>query len=283
MEPPPSDEFTEWATSQLKITPDSQSDRNWININVGAARSAIQDHPFLVKVQQFIAENRAGAKPSKINIVGDDFTLYVKSFDSVISKLFRTNVLENNNFPNPPNGGWVDFSNIFDRLNDLVRTTITCRFFDEPRRISEAVVAIAQEYGLRSVIKAQAKDVGYYAYHVYVSVPAVLVDQEWRQFERNVQFEIQVTTEIQYVLYDLTHKFYEEERHKTRTDEVDWKWSRNSARFSVSYVSHSLHLLEGLIQRLYEDAEIEAGKESNREPPLIDESRPDAISTEPRQ
>ena len=191
-----------------------------------------------------------------------------KSFESVVSKLFRANFLENKNFPNPPDDGWIDSSNLFDRMNDLVRTVVTCRLFNEPQQISEAVTEIARACGLTSSIKSQARDVGYYAYHVYVRIPTNLVDQEWKEFEANVQFELQVTTEMQYLLYDLTHRFYEKERHEKAEPQASWKWDHKSPRFSASYISHSLHLLEGLIQRLYEDAKTDLSIDDNSKPDL---------------
>ena len=59
MKPPPSEEFAEWAASHLKIDPRSQADKNWINANVNAARSALQEHPFFERIQRFLTENRA--------------------------------------------------------------------------------------------------------------------------------------------------------------------------------------------------------------------------------
>ena len=71
-----------------------------------------------------------------------------------------------------------------------------------------------------------------------------------------MSFEIQITTEMQYILHGLTHIFYEKERHQESTRDEAWKWKYNTSRFAASYISHSLHLLEGMILRLYEDVTI---------------------------
>jgi hypothetical protein len=38
------------------------------------------------------------------------------------------------------------------------------------------------------------------------------------------------------MLYDLTHRFYEKERHEKPTEQHDWKWDHKSPRFSASYI-----------------------------------------------
>ena len=260
MDPPPSDEFAAWAAAHLHIDPKSQADKNWINTNVSAARSHIQSNWILARIHDFISDNHAWNKVSPLNIITTDLEFNIKSFDSIMSKLFRINILDNEQFPDPPKAGWVDSTNLFWQINDLVRTTVTCRFFDEPKKISGALADIAREHDLEVVVKPQAREVGYYAFHIYIRFPLILLNQQWEEFDASVQFEIQVTTEMQYLLYALTHRFYENERHQKLSDQVDWRWSHDTPRFSATYISHSLHLLEGLIQRLYEDAGNDRGE-----------------------
>lgn len=128
-----------------------------------------------------------------------------------------------------------------------------CRHIDEPEKISNLIRDICQKFSLPCRINAQAKEHGYYAYHIYVSLNVELTRRDWETFEENVQFEIQITTEMQYMLYALTHVFYEAERDKLDVNRDSWKWDYKSSKFSASYLSHSLHLLEGLLLRLYED------------------------------
>jgi ppGpp synthetase/RelA/SpoT-type nucleotidyltranferase len=145
---------------------------------------------------------------------------------------------------------------MFGRVNDLVRSTIVCRHIDEPAKIAQQITTKAASLGLKASSRAQTKDEGYYAHHVYVSIPTNLMDQSWQEFGEAVLLEIQVTTQMQHMLYELTHRFYDRERNlPPRDDAGSWKWDYRSARFSASYLSHTLHLLEGMILQLYEDTE----------------------------
>jgi hypothetical protein len=56
-----------------------------------------------------------------------------------------------------------------------------------------------------------------------------------------------VTTQLQEVLRGLTHTFYEEQRATESRKTSKWKWEVRTNRFRVSYLSHTLHLLEAII------------------------------------
>jgi ppGpp synthetase/RelA/SpoT-type nucleotidyltranferase len=187
MKPPPSEEFAQWAVAEPKINPQDQADKNWINTQYQRGKIRNSEPCVFREVQSFLTENRAKNKASAINIIGHDFALDTKSFESVVSKCFRANIPDNSVFLTPPEGGWINSLNLFDLLNDLVRATVTCGYFNESRQISEAVANIAREHDLEVVIKAQARDVGYYAYHVYVRVHLTLVNQQWEELEAKVQ------------------------------------------------------------------------------------------------
>ena len=94
-----------------------------------------------------------------------------------------------------------------------------------------------------------------------------LVDQSWQQFGEAVLLEIQITTEMQHMLYELTHRFYDRERNLSPKDPHSWKWDYRSARFSASYLSHTLHLLEGMILQLYEDTDEQSAQQAQQGEP----------------
>jgi hypothetical protein len=71
------------------------------------------------------------------------------------------------------------------------------------------------------------------------------------QTQALVEFEIQLTTQMQEVLRDLSHSFYEEKR-LSQDDDRQWKWDHKSALFRSSFMGHTLHLLEGVIVELRE-------------------------------
>jgi len=161
---------------------------------------------------------------------------------------------------------------MFGKINDLVRSKIVCRHINEPAIIAQEILKLAQGVNLKASGRAQTKDEGYYAHHGYISVPVSLVNRAWQEFEESVRFEIQITTEMQNMLYELTHTFYDKERHIVPKDPHSWKWDYRSARFSASYLSHTLHLVEGMILQLYEDIEREkhagSGAANETEPSL---------------
>jgi ppGpp synthetase/RelA/SpoT-type nucleotidyltranferase len=250
------EDFAEFSRSALKFDVEDKSLQNWINTNIETARSRIQQHDIVTFLEDLVASNQASLHRLPINIVSRDFQLYVKGYSSIVSKLYRANVLHNRRFEKPPKGGWITPDNMFGKINDLVRSTIVCRYIDEPAKIAQQIMAKAAALGLKASSRAQTKDEGYYAHHVYVSIPTSLMNREWQEFSVPVVLEIQITTEMQHMLYELTHRFYDKERNLApNDDEGSWKWDYRSARFSASYLSHTLHMLEGMILQLYEDTE----------------------------
>ena len=250
------DNFREWALGELGFDIEDPSFQTWVDTNVRNILLTLQDHRLLGEIQQFLLANQAGSHRRSINISGVELQILTKSFKSIRSKLFRINVVENHLFPEPPSeGGWVAPHNLYERLNDLARATIICRHIDEPRKISNELKQIGEACGVKVRVKAQAKELGYYAYHVYFSFPVQLVTREWAQSEKTVDFEVQITTQMQYILYELTHVFYDAGREVSEGSEDTWKWDYKSPKFTASYLSHTLHLLEGMIVSLYEKLE----------------------------
>jgi len=54
--------------------------------------------------------------------------IYTKNLDSLVVKAYRKNVLNNGNFPNPPNEGWITPENWLETVKDIIRTTITVKY-----------------------------------------------------------------------------------------------------------------------------------------------------------
>ncbi len=196
------------------------------------------------KVWEAEYEQRMGAKLFTGNA---DPNLQIKSYESVVEKTFRQNILLNTNFPNQPQKGWLDYSSIYEQFNDLVRGSLVCKFIDGPEFVAKAIVAYAAEHELESRQYSHERDDGYYAYHVYVKFPVSIFDLSFNKSERMVEVEIQLTTQLQEVLRSLTQRHYETERLKRNPDRGKWKWDFSSSRFKVGYLSHALHLLESVI------------------------------------
>ena len=147
---------------------------------------------------------------------------------------------------------------LFTYLNDIVRGMLVCRYIDGPAFVAEALRAHAEDVGVQSRYASRQNDAGYYAYHFYVTVPIEINTIDWIAEHVNLQVELQLTTQLQEVLKDLTHGFYEEVRVLPAPLGDDWKWQFETPRFKGSYIGHSLHLLEGIILAL--KREVETGK-----------------------
>lgn len=255
---PTFEEFGAFCKQTLGFDIDDRSLQTWVNTNIQSARTQVEQHSFVAFIEQLVIDHQVTSHRLPINIVSRDFQLHAKSYPSILSKLYRMNVLNNRRFDQPPKGGWINPRNMFGRINDLVRSTLVCRHIDEPAKIAQEIIKKATALGLKANSRAQTKDEGYYAHHVYISIPVNLVDQSWQEFAEALLFEVQITTEMQHMLYELTHRFYDKERNVAPKDPHSWKWDYRSARFSASYLSHTLHMLEGMILQLYEDTEEKA-------------------------
>ena len=170
-----------------------------------------------------------------------------KPFKSAVDKSFRVNVLWNDSFPEPPKHGWVNAENLCYYFNDVIRTSIVCRFIDGPMFVTDQLMTLAKELDLERRRYTQEREEGYYAYHFYVKFPVNVVGFDWEQTMATLEVEIQVTTQLQDVLRDLTHSFYRESRLSSKKDSKKWKWSFRSNQFRIGYLSHALHLLESII------------------------------------
>ena len=170
--------------------------------------------------------------------------LHKKPYSSMIDKSFRMNAVENTNYPAAPVNGWVVPDNWFERMNDTIRTTLVCRFLDGPDHICQEIQQHAGECALPCHYSARGRDEGYYSHHLYISFLVNILTTH-SSTEQSIDLEIQVTTQLQDILKNLTHRYYTQDRSAPSTK--DWKWEFRTNRFRARFLSHSLHLLEALI------------------------------------
>ena len=64
-----------------------------------------------------------------------DFQLYVKSYPSIVSKLYRMNVLTNGRFDKPPKRGWITPRNCSGGSGTL--SLYVRRRIDEPAKVAD--------------------------------------------------------------------------------------------------------------------------------------------------
>jgi hypothetical protein len=170
-----------------------------------------------------------------------------KSFESLIIKTYRKNVLENDEWPDPPDSGWITPDNWFAQLNDLVRSTLVVKYLDGVLFLVENLELLAKELGAVCADKLESRDEGYYAAHFYVAESHEIPTADWKTIRTPVQVEIQVTTQVQEVIRQLTHQDYAERRIRQHLVEPQWQWRYEDEEFVPNYLGHVLHFIEGLI------------------------------------
>ncbi len=245
--------YDAWVLKELDIdlTLDTQI-RQYDN-DIVTAKSTVTSHPFFQNLAGFVEDccmdykDQVGA-----DLLMNKFELSIvsKTYKSSINKSYRMNIVLNKNLPGPPSSGWISPENWYEELNDLLRTRITCKFIDGPQYLSNRLTEYAATHGLDLNFRSQQKDGGYYAYHCYVHIDVPLLKHSATGrvvYDVKMSVEIQLTTQLQEVLYDLTHPIYEALRVKPEQDPSAWKWDYKSDRFKSGYMGHTLHMLEAII------------------------------------
>lgn len=174
--------------------------------------------------------------------------IYSKPYESLINKSFRKNVLSNNNFPLEPTCGWITPENWFNKIKDLLRTTITVRYLDGVEFIANKIKELAEKNNFIFTVDFEAREEGYYAAHINIEGKFNIVGNDWDEKEIEFPIEIQVTTQLQEVIKALLHKMYEEVRTLPAIEKNQkWQWDYKSLEFSSNYLGHILHYMEGMI------------------------------------
>lgn len=171
----------------------------------------------------------------------------IKPYKSFIEKTYRFNVLNNQKWPNEPNGGWIFPEKWFLKINDLVRTTFVVKYLDGVDFLVQKITDNCRTCNLTPDISWEARNEGYYAVHINVrqsyKVPSInLLDTQ----NINISFEIQITTQLREVIKRLLHTYYEDKRKGIINNEK-WQWDYRSDEFSTNYLGHILHYVEGMI------------------------------------
>lgn len=176
--------------------------------------------------------------------------LHTKSFDSFLLKTFRQNVLNNKNWPEPPNDGWLLPENWFSRINDTVRTFFVVKYLDGVNFLADHLSERGKAAGYDCRVDFEAKEEGYYAAHFYIRFPCEVPRENWDTKDVDISVEIQITTQLQEVIRHLLHKHYEQRRVDFLPPDVKWQWDYRSEEFAANYLGHILHYVEGMIMEV---------------------------------
>ena len=182
----------------------------------------------------------------------DEPRIYIKPYASFLEKTYRKNVLNNPNFPNnPPNNReWILPENWLSEITDIVRTQFVVKYLDGIEFLANKIHDVANEHSEECRIEFEAKEQGYYAAHVDVRLQFEIPKMPWGTEKTVGTVEIQITTQIKDVIRTLLHKQYESARLQTQTSDERWKWDYKSDLFTLNYLGHMLHYVEGMIMKL---------------------------------
>jgi ppGpp synthetase/RelA/SpoT-type nucleotidyltranferase len=173
-----------------------------------------------------------------------------KTYDSLVDKLFRFNCVENPSFPDPPDKGWCRVDSAFGTINDIIRTMCFVAYADGPAFLANQIESCAAAHSLPVSVRAHAEEKGYYAHHVYVRFDVPVLSPHTGLFEQaSTAVEIQIATQLQGALREVTHVLYERER-LSGAGLGEWKHDFASGRFRAAYMAHSLRFIEAMIVEL---------------------------------
>lgn len=253
--PKPSlDDYLLSAARELGFADDPLSAERAYEINLRSARGDVEAGEVLrglVDALKAMTLDYPGGNPDLLfnpAIKYEEFKLYQKPFKSAIEKLYRNNIFYNRNYPNPPREGAIEIVHLYQRIDDLVRTRLVCKYMDGPRYVCDALSRHCTAHGIRSKFREISTDAGYYAWHFYFQVP-IVISLLGRVENTNMWIEIQLSTQLADVIGTLTHGLYEARRAgRAASERQYWKWDAASQMFRAAYIGHGLHLLEGIIQ-----------------------------------
>jgi len=178
--------------------------------------------------------------------------LVSKPFKSFFSKTFRRNIIENNNWPNEPYGGWVLPIDCLENINDILRTLIAVKYLDGVKFISERIKELCREFDKKCEVIYQAKEEGYYAVHLYTDQEFEIPKIDWDSKKISIKIEFQITTQLQEIIRKLLHVYYEQKREALTFKETKWQWDYGTDEFAANYLGHILHYVEGMIMEIRE-------------------------------
>ena len=185
-------------------------------------------------------------------------------FRASLNKSFRWNILENDNWPDPPKKSpkrlsaseerdphdpqlWYGPHNWLTDFPDIFRTRLTTTYFDGVGYLAERIKELAKQTTEDPpYLRLRASRDGYHAAHLRIYHLLNIFDYDNRDSLRvQVHIEIQVTTAIQATISEMLHRVYQDWR--ITGPPPDWEWDHNNPAFSVNYLGSTLHYLEGMI------------------------------------
>lgn len=247
------EEYKKWLKSELDIIIEPRT-INYYNLTTKSLKLKMEESEFWKDFTTSLSQfNQEFTVKTDYQLLIPELKLdiYTKPFDSLFLKTYRKNVLNNSNWPNQPEGGWIIKDNWFEKINDIIRTSVFVKYLDGVEFLGNKLQKYSEKHKLDFNIDFEAREEGYYAAHANVKKEFEVEDIKWDTIKFKVNFEIQITTQLQDVIKKLLHKYYEKNRKKIDKDKnLKWQWDYKSDEFSSNYLGHILHYVEGMIMEI---------------------------------
>lgn len=181
-------------------------------------------------------------------LVGPAPRVVPKDWERFLDKTWRRNVVSNKDWPKPPDGKWLLPPGWFSEIKDVIRTLFVVKYMDGVFFLGDRLEEIAISHGLTVESTLEGTPAGYYAGHIVVRHTVDLELSTWTTQRREVDVEIQITTQLHELIRRLLHRHYERRRIEPDED-LSWQWDHVGEEFQANYLGHILHYLDGQILR----------------------------------
>ncbi|HUU28934.1 MAG TPA: hypothetical protein VM123_14075 [archaeon] len=243
------EDYKEWLKKTFDIEINKKT-QNYFDSVTRKIKSDLEKSDFWINInEKLISYDQEYLLQTGYPLLMPDYKpeLLIKPFDSFLLKTFRKNILDNSNWPEPPENGWILSENWFFNINDLIRTLFVVKYLDGVEFLIDKIQSLCVKYKLKYWSALEAKEEGYYAAHLNLKKEFEIPKENWDTKKIEVYFEIQITTQLQEVIRKLLHKYYEDKRKKIDKETIKWQWNYKSDEFIANYLGHILHYIEGMI------------------------------------
>ena len=150
------DEYIKWLndTHNKSITRKTETYYDSVSSKV---QSKFSTSPFWIELSEQLQEfnDQFSLKTQYPLLVNDKIELNIKTWNSFLEKNFRHNVVNNNNWPDPPELGWVFNDTWFSKANDIVRTLIVVKYLDGVDYLIKKIESLAEKHNLEITKKLE--------------------------------------------------------------------------------------------------------------------------------
>jgi len=150
------------------------------------------------------------------------------------------------------------------KLNDLVRTRITCKYIDGVDYLSNKLLNLAEIHDRAPSLDKLGKLDGYFAQHLSFKADVLYREKSSCQTS-SIICEIQIATELATIIWESKHEIYELMRQNEIKDQ-EWQWDPYNPQFTSNQLGHLVHLVDGLLINLRDkiNEEIYPQKKGNK-------------------